>query len=96
MYKKCRDCYKDGKLPNIESCIKCEDELKAKNDESNNYIKHLHNLCGNETDKQYKYKQALIEIKQLLEDALDTDRTNAEQSFDNLYKAIELCKVVEE
>ena len=41
-------------------------------------------------------KQALIEIKQLLEDALDTDKTNAEQSFDNFYKAIELCEVLDE
>lgn len=50
-----------------------------------------------EKEKQLdKYSQALTEIKQLLEDALDTDKTDAEQSFDNFYKAIELCKVVEE
>lgn len=48
------------------------------------------------TDKLHKYEQALTEIRQLLEDALDTDKTSAEQSFDNFYKAIELCKVVEE
>ena len=41
-------------------------------------------------------KQALIEIKQLLEDALDTDKTNAEQSFDNIHKAIKLCEVLDE
>lgn len=96
MYKKCRNCYKDGKLPNKEDCRKCEDELKAKNEESDKYIKHLHNLCGNETDKQYKYKQALTEIRQLLEDALDTDKTSAEQSFDNLYEALEKCEVLDE
>ena len=30
MYKKCENCYKDGKVPNEESCKKCEDDLKAK------------------------------------------------------------------
>ena len=30
MYKKCENCYKDGKTPNEESCKKCEDDLKAK------------------------------------------------------------------
>ena len=47
-------------------------------------------------NKYNKLKQALTEIKQLLEDALDTDKTNAEQSFDNFYKAIELCEVLDE
>lgn len=43
------------------------DQLKAEKDELKEYIKHLHNLCGNETDKQYKYKQTLIEIKEIAE-----------------------------
>lgn len=30
MYKKCVNCYKDGKVPNEESCKKCEDDFKAK------------------------------------------------------------------
>lgn len=30
MYKKCENCYKDGKVPDAESCKKCEDDLKAK------------------------------------------------------------------
>lgn len=33
MYKKCVNCYKDGKVPNEESCKKCEDDLKAKEQE---------------------------------------------------------------
>lgn len=33
MYKKCENCYKDGKVPNDESCKKCEDDLKAKEQE---------------------------------------------------------------
>ena len=40
--------------------------------------------------------KALTEIKQLLEDALDTDKTDAEQSFDNIHKAIKLCEVLDE
>ena len=43
--------------------VKELDQLKAENEELKEYIKHLHNLCGNETDKQYEYKQTLIEIK---------------------------------
>lgn len=30
MYKKCENCYKDGKTPDEESCKRCEDDLKAK------------------------------------------------------------------
>lgn len=43
------------------------DKLKADNEELKEYIKHLHNLCGNETDKQYGYKQTLTEIKEIAE-----------------------------
>lgn len=78
MYKRCENCYKDGKLPSDESCKKCEESLKAQKKENG------------------KLKQTLIYIKQLLEDALDPKKTNAEQSFDNFYKAIELCKVIKE
>lgn len=46
--------------------------------------------------KFLKLKQALTEIRQLLEDALDTDKTSAEQSFDNLYEALEKCEVLDE
>ena len=47
-------------------------------------------------EKYEKLVKTLTEIKQLLEDALDTDKTNAEQSFDNFYKAIKLCEVLDE
>ena len=40
--------------------------------------------------------KALSEIKQLLEDALNTDKTSTEQSFDNIHKAIKLCEVINE
>ena len=43
-----------------------------------------------------RLKQRLCMIKQLIEDALDTDKTDAEQSFDNFYKAIKLCEVIDE
>ena len=47
-------------------------------------------------EKAVQLKQALTEIKQLLEDALDVDKTDAEQSFDNFYKAIKLCEVLDD
>ena len=48
-------------------CVKeLLDQLKAENDELKKYIKHLHNLCGNETDRQYQYKQTLTEIKEII------------------------------
>lgn len=43
-----------------------------------------------------RFKQTLTEIKQLLEDALDTDKTDTEQSFENFYKALEKCEVKNE
>lgn len=49
-----------------------------------------------EVKKNTKLKNCLTEIKQLLEDALDTDKTNAEQSFDNIHKAIKLCEVLKQ
>lgn len=53
-------------------------------------------FCDDADKKINKLKQALTEIKQLLEDALDTDKTSAEQSFDNFYKAIKLCEVIDD
>ena len=44
-------------------------------------------------EEKKKRNQVLSEIKQLLEDALDVGKTNAEQSFDNFYKAIRLCEL---
>ena len=48
------------------------------------------------TNKQCKYKQALMEIRQLLSDALDSDVTSADESIDNMYEALELCDVLDE
>ena len=48
------------------------------------------------TDKQCKYKRALIKIRQLLSDALDSDVTSADESIDNMYEALELCDVLDE
>lgn len=50
-----------------------KEQVKAKEEEGDRlkeYIKHLHNLCGNETDKQYKYKQTLIEVKDFVENEM--------------------------
>lgn len=53
-----------------------KEALKTKEQECKElkkYIKHLHNLCGNETDKQYKLKQTLTEIKEIAEKIDDSD-----------------------
>ena len=70
MYKKCENCYKDGKVPNEESCKKCEDDLKRKEQEcerlrfpmqDTNYA-----ILTKEEFKEYKkFKQNLIEIKEI-------------------------------
>ena len=67
-------------------------ELKADNEHLSEKEKEARHYL----EEAYKFKQALTEIKQLLEDALDTDKTNAEQSFDNIHKAIKLCEVLDE
>ena len=48
------------------------------------------------TDKQQRYEQALVKIRQLLSDALDSDVTSADESIDNMYEALELCDVLDE
>ena len=51
-------------------------KLKAKEqecEELKEYIKHLHNLCGNETDNQYEYKQTLQEIKEIATCCIEGD-----------------------
>ena len=53
-------------------------------------------FCNDADKKINKLKQTLIEVKQLIADALDIDKTDAEQSFDNLYKALEKCEVKDE
>ena len=72
------------------------DQLKADNNELKKLLKDggLHNLSL--MAEKRVLLQTLTEIKQLLEDALDTDKTNAEQSFDNIHKAIKLCEVLDE
>lgn len=81
------------------------DELETENEELKKSVLKQCPNCGEEYlnpkgaelyDENNQLKQALTEIKQLLEDALDTDKTNAEQSFDNFYKAIKLCEVLDE
>ena len=44
MYKKCENCYKDGKVPNEESCKKCEDDLKRKEQECERSRKRISDL----------------------------------------------------
>ena len=59
-------------------------------------FKEIGKMLGEYEIENDRLKQRLYMIKQLLEDALDTDKTNAEQSFDNIHKAIKLCEVLNE
>ena len=59
-------------------------------------FKKIGKMLGEYQIENDRLKQRLYMIKQLLEDALYTDKTSAKQSFDNFYKAIELCEVIDE
>lgn len=48
---------------------------------------------GNDRDK---YKQALDEIETLLQDALDTEKTDTQESFDNFYKCLDIIAKAKE
>lgn len=74
MYKKCVNCYKDGKVPNEESCKKCEDDLKAKEQECEELKRGIVKqcpICGEQFlshigaelfEENTRLKQALDEI----------------------------------
>lgn len=51
------------------------------------------NFCNDAEKRINTYKTKLEKIKTLLEDALDPDKTNLNESFRNFYKAVELCEV---
>ena len=80
----------------ITGLMKQRKELKAENEELKNFHINLVGVKECEIKELVKLKQTLTEIKQLLEDALDTDKTNAEQSFDCLYEALEKCEVLDD
>lgn len=48
---------------------------------------------GNDRDR---YKQALDEIETLLQDALDTEKTDTQESFDNFYKCLDIIAKAKE
>ena len=62
-----------------------------------NYECMLNKCCDYKCDwyKRRKFEQALIRIRQLLSDALDSDVTNADESINNMYEALELCDVLD-
>ena len=80
----------------ITGLMKQRKELKAENEELKNFHINLVGVKECEIKELVKLKQTLTEIKQLLEDALDTDKTDTEQSFDNIHKAIKLCEVLKQ
>lgn len=100
--KNTEECFELDCIKGQESILK---QLKRKEQECENLKKQI-KIIDDEiivveiTEKQFeeyqKLKQSLTEIKQLLSDALDTDKTDAEQSFDNIHKAIKLCEVLDE
>ena len=74
MYKKCENCYKDGKVPNEESCKKCEDDLKRKEQECEELLKENQQLRNSLSDslmfkftgqenETNRYRKALEEIE---------------------------------
>ena len=77
MYKKCENCYKDGKVPNEESCKKCEDDLKRKEQECEELKKEL-------DFKKNMYECARADEKDKFEEILELKAEN-----ETLFKAIE-------
>lgn len=66
-------------------------ELQSKEQEYEELKKDCPKRC-----KSDKYKQALDEIEKLLSDALDTEKTNTDESFENFYKCLDIIKKIKE
>lgn len=84
MYKKCENCYKDGKTPDEESCKKCEDDLKAKEQECEE-LKTQYNCyaCGTCKGKE-DYRN------------LERHHIGLRKSFDELHKQLYQLKAEKE
>ncbi|MBE7713737.1 MAG: hypothetical protein E7Z87_08330 [Cyanobacteria bacterium SIG26] len=52
-------------------------------------------FCNDAEKRINTHKTKLEKIKTLLEDALDPDKTNSDESFRNFYKAVELSEVLD-
>ena len=65
MYKKCENCYKDGKVPNEESCKKCEDDLKRKEQSLEKIKLMLQTII--ETNKIYPLQNNLLKLLDIIE-----------------------------
>lgn len=68
MYKKCENCYKDGKVPNEESCKKCEDDLKRKEqecEELREQLKEMNEVIRTETTRCSLVNSLKTELDQL-------------------------------
>lgn len=84
MYKKCENCYKDGKTPNEESCKKCEDDLKAKEQECEKVKQNAQDT--------YDLWQALIDSFNILQG----DKIKLEQECERLEEANNTLTVTRE
>ena len=101
MYKKCENCYKDGKVPNEESCKKCEDDLKRKeqeceelkesNKKAQELYKYFMDVAGNTANKNKELENNLH--------IANTNHEAAEKECDCYRKALEeiedICNVAD-
>ena len=56
MYKKCENCYRDGKTPDEESCKRCEDDFKAKEQKLDKIKEIMNYYSGIHCSKCKNYK----------------------------------------
>ncbi len=71
----------------------CEELKKKKEENEKFYLTKYANkdsYCLKLEHERNIYKQALDEIETLLQDALDTEKTDTQESFDNFYKCLDI------
>ena len=83
----------------IEQTYSEHEELKALVKTQDNEIENLRNLQDDLVARNEELQnklQALNEIERLLSDALDTEKTNTDESFENFQKCLEIINKVKE
>lgn len=88
MYKKCENCYKDGKTPDEESCKKCENDLKAKKQECE--FSNLKIIQLQETLKQYEEENTELKNQRDQWISRCEQETKTKEFFEDRLKEIEL------
>lgn len=82
----CEDAYTDQLRIDVERATK---ELSEENEQLKSENFTFEELIDN-------YKQALDEIETILQDALDPEKTDAQESFDNFYKCLDIINKAKE